>query len=197
MTERVTPFNDPAARFHAGRLGMWLFLVVLLMTFASTILGYIVVRLNNGAAFIPANAPPPPPLLLVSTVVLLLSSVTMQKALKAARTGSASQGGLMVATTALAVAFLGSQVFAWREMWMQNQTITDNLYAWTFYVLTGLHAAHVIGGLVPLTICSWRASHRAYGPEDHRGITYCAMYWHFLDAIWIVMYATLWLGSRR
>ena len=98
MTERVTPFNDPAARFHAGRLGMWLFLVVLLMTFASTILGYIVVRLNNGAAFIPVNAPPPPPLLLVSTVVLLLSSVTMQKALKAARTGSASQGGLMVAT---------------------------------------------------------------------------------------------------
>ncbi len=196
MQKRVTPFDDPTARFDAGRLGMWLFLVVLAMTFASVILGYLVVRLNNGAEFIPTNAPPPPKLLLVSSAILLLSSLTMQKALAAARVQSARQAGLLVLTTVLACAFLVSQAVAWRDLWLQNQTITDSLYAWTFYVLTGLHAAHVLGGLIPLGMCSWRAAHRGYGPTDYRGVAYCAMYWHFLTAVWLVMYATLWFGSR-
>ncbi len=70
------------------------------------------------------------------------------------------------------------------------------LYAWTFYVLTAMHAAHVIGGLPAMAITAFRASRASYTPENHRGIVYCAMYWHFLDGAWIVLYATLWLGSR-
>ena len=89
MSQRDTPFDDPKARFQAGLFGMWLFLVVLAIVFISTIIGYLVVRIDNGAAFIPENAPKPPLLLLVSTGVLLLSSVTMQKALRAGREGDA------------------------------------------------------------------------------------------------------------
>ncbi len=205
--KRVTPFNDPfkdpfgdaihgpMARFNAGRLGMWLFLAVLVMTFASAIMGYVVVRINNGAAFVPVDAQPLPNLLLVSTLIIAVSSVTMQKALAAARLGEAIQAQWMSATVALALAFLLSQAFAWRELLLQQQFIGDNLYAWTFYVLTGLHAAHVIGGLVPLSLTLYRARRCGYGPADTRGITYCAMYWHFLGATWVVLYLTLWLGS--
>ncbi len=195
MKQRDTPFDDPTARFEAGRFGMWLFLIALGIVFAATILGYLVVRIDNGAAFVPADAPRPPGMLLASTVALLLSSVTMQKALRAGRTGDPRQGGLMVATLALALIFLVAQLMAWRSLYAQNLTISDNLYGWTFYVLTGLHAAHVIGGLPPMAITTWRASRGAYGPEDFRGVTYCAMYWHFLDAVWLVLYATLWIGS--
>jgi heme/copper-type cytochrome/quinol oxidase subunit 3 len=46
-----------------------------------------------------------------------------------------------------------------------------------------------------MLIVTARALRGAYGPEDHRGIVYCAMYWHFLDGAWIVLYATLWFGS--
>ncbi|MFM7050582.1 MAG: heme-copper oxidase subunit III [Planctomycetota bacterium] len=197
MAERDTPFDDPTARFAAGRFGMWIFLVVLAVVFASTLLGYIVVRVDNGQAFIPANAPPPPGILLVSTAVLIVSSWTMQRALRFGRTGDPRQGGMMVATSALALVFLGVQLVAWAQLYEQNLAISDNLYAWTFYVLTALHAAHVVGGLPPLAITTWRASQGRYGPDDHRGITYCAMYWHFLDGAWIVLYATLWLGSMR
>jgi cytochrome c oxidase subunit 3 len=102
---------------------------------------------------------------------------------------------MMVATSALALGFLGAQLLAWRELLAQNLGPTDNLYGWTFYVLTAIHAAHVLGGLPPLAITTWRASRGFYGPADHRGITYCAMYWHFLDGVWIVLYATLWIGS--
>ena len=197
MMERDTPFDDPAARFEAGRFGMWLFLIVLGVLFVATILGYLVVRIDNGETFVPSDAPPPPELLLVSTLALLVSSFTMQRAVAAGRSGDPRQGGMMVVTMLLALAFLVMQGVAWAQLVRENLTITDNLYAWSFYVLTGLHAAHVIGGLPPMAITTWRAMRGRYGPENHRGIVYCAMYWHFLDAVWIVLYATLWFGSLR
>lgn len=197
MKERDTPFDDPAARFDAGRLGMWLFLVVLAVTFAATIFGYLVVRIDMGSDFVPVDAPRPPKLLLASTSALLVSSWTMQRALRFARAGDPRQGGMMVATLALAVGFLVLQAVAWSDLLAQDLGPTDNLYGWTFYVLTAIHAAHVLGGLPPMAITAFRASRGRYGPTDHRGIAYCAMYWHFLDAVWIVLYATLWIGSIR
>ncbi|MDI9403184.1 MAG: cytochrome c oxidase subunit 3 [Limnohabitans sp.] len=197
MAQRDTPFDDPTARFEAGRFGMWIFLAALGVVFASTIVGYLAVRIDNGADFVPIDAPRPPAILLASTVLLLISSVTMQRALRFGRSGDPRQGGMMLATTALAVAFLVIQLVAWRQLLSENLGPTDNLYGWTFYVLTALHAAHVVGGLPPLVITTWRASKGLYGPMDHRGITYTAMYWHFLDAVWLVLYATLWLGSMR
>jgi cytochrome c oxidase subunit 3 len=133
----------------------------------------------------------------VSTALLLVSSWTMQRALRFGRSGDPRQGGMMVATSALALGFLAVQGVAWAELYRQNLAISDNLYGWTFYVLTALHAAHVVGGLVPMAITTWRASRGRYGPADHRGITYCAMYWHFLDGAWIVLYTVLLLGSAR
>jgi cytochrome c oxidase subunit 3 len=197
VAQRDTPFDDPTARFEAGRFGMWIFLAALGVVFASTIVGYLAVRIDNGADFVPIDAPRPPAILLASTVLLLISSVTMQRALRFGRSGDPRQGGMMLATTALAVAFLVIQLVAWRQLLSENLGPTDNLYGWTFYVLTALHAAHVVGGLPPLVITTWRASKGLYGPMDHRGITYTAMYWHFLDAVWLVLYATLWLGSMR
>jgi cytochrome c oxidase subunit 3 len=197
MQERDTPFDDPAARFDAGRFGMWLFLLVLGVLFAASILGYLVVRIDNGASFVPEGAPPPPKLLLLSTLALVISSLTMQGAVAAAKVGDPRQGGRMVATMLLAVAFLVLQGIAWAELIRKNIAITDGLYAWSFFVLTGLHAAHVLGGLPPMAITCWRAAKARYGPDNHRGIVYCAMYWHFLDGVWVVLYATLWLGSMR
>jgi cytochrome c oxidase subunit 3 len=176
---------------------MWLFLVVLGVLFVATILGYLAVRIDNADSFVPEGAPPPPALLLVSTAALLVSSFTMQRAVRAGRRGDPRQGGMMVVTMVLALAFLAMQGVAWAELLRENLLITDNLYAWSFYVLTGLHAAHVFGGLPPMAITTWRAMNGRYGPENHRGIVYCAMYWHFLDGVWIALYATLWLGSMR
>jgi heme/copper-type cytochrome/quinol oxidase subunit 3 len=191
-----TPFDDPKARFEAGLFGMWIFLVVLSVLFVSVMLGYIVVRVDNGADFIPQDAPPPPPVLLVSTVVLALSSITMQIALRAGRAGRSGQGPYMLATVGLAAVFLALQLFAWRQMLAAGFGPSGSLYAWTFFVLTATHGLHVIGGLPPMLITTARALRGRYGPENHRGIAYCAMYWHFLDAVWVFLYATLWLGSR-
>ncbi len=197
MKNPVTPFDDPKARFAAGLFGMWLLLIMLGVLFVSAILGYVAVRIDNGAEFIPANAPPLPLLLLLSTALLMVSSFTMQRALVAGRAGEASQGRWMVATLGLALGFLLTQWLAWRVLVGQQIGPSDNLYAWTFFVLTALHGAHVVGGLVPLAITTAHARRLEYTPSNYRGVAYCAMYWHFLGGAWLVLYATLWIGSRH
>ena len=117
-------------------------------------------------------------------------------AMAAARTGQPLLvRHAMGATLALAVLFLGVQVLAWGELWRANASIGSSLYAWTFYVLSGTHALHVLGGLVPMAVVFRRSLQDRYTPASHAGLLYCAMYWHALDAIWIALYATLWLGS--
>jgi cytochrome c oxidase subunit 3 len=197
VKQRDTPFDDPKARFQAGLFGMWIFLIALGVLFAAVILGYVVVRVDNGGAFIPEGAPSPPGILLLSTVLLLASSATMQSAVRAARSGDPLQGRRMVYTLTLALGFLGLQAWAWIHLYAMHLVPTQSLYAWTFYVLTALHAAHVVGGLIPLAVVTRRALRARYNAEDHRGMVYCAMYWHFLDGVWLVLYATLWIGSSR
>ena len=194
----VDPFDAPRERQAAGVFGMWLFLLTLAVLFIATILGYLVVRLNPEPAepFMPDDAPPLPRLLLLSTAALVASGTTMHATVRALRAGRSTRGARFAGITlALALGFLALQAWAWVALWRAELRIEDSLYAWTFYVLTGLHAAHVVGGLVPLAIVWWRARAGRYTPEHPEGAVYCAMYWHFLDAVWIALYATLWLGS--
>lgn len=194
----VDPFDAPHARHAAGVFGMWLFLITLGVLFVATILGYLVVRLNPDPAepFRPLDAPGLPHLLLLSTGALMASSAAMHGTVRAIRQGSQRRAARLAGLTlALAVGFLALQAWAWLDLWRAELRIEESLYAWTFYVLTGLHAAHVIGGLVPLVVVWWRARLGRYSPEHPEGAVYCAMYWHFLDAVWLVLYATLWLGS--
>jgi cytochrome c oxidase subunit 3 len=74
-------------------------------------------------------------------------------------------------------------------------TPSANLYGFTFYMLTGLHAAHVIGGLALLAIVTVRAFCGRYSANAHAGVLYSTMYWHFLDGVWLVMFAVMLLGS--
>ena len=191
------PFADPTARLSAGRFGMWLFLLTLAVVFVATIIGYLAVRISpiNASTWPPPSMPPLPGILFWSTGVLLVSSWTMHRGVRACERGSPAQGGWALATLVLGVGFLVLQLVAWREAVADNMRLKDHLYAWTFFVLTGLHGAHVVGGLVPLGVVTWRSLRGRYGPGRAAGAIYCGMYWHFLDAVWIVLYATLWLGS--
>jgi len=194
----VDPFDSARQRGVAGVFGMWVFIAVVAMIFVSCILGYLVVRFDQppGREWMPKGTPPLPGALLLSTAVLLVSSWTMQDAVRAVRQGRLARAEhAMAATLGLALVFLAVQALAWTQLWRAQATIMSGLYAWTFYVLTALHALHVIGGLVPLCVVCWRAARGRYSPQHPEGVMYCAMYWHFLDAVWLLLYATLWLGS--
>ncbi len=171
---------------------MLAFIVSFAMLFAATILGVVVVRLGDDGTWPPAGLPGLPALLAWSTVVLVVSSGTMWLADRAARRGDASRlASWMITTFLLALAFLVLQALAWWDLIAASVEITDHLYAWTVYVLTALHALHVLGGIGPMALVVVRACRREYTVENHRGVTLVGLYWHFLDVAWLGLYATL------
>jgi cytochrome c oxidase subunit III len=175
-----------------GRLGMVLFLVALGVLFAASMVGYLVVRLR-AATWPPEGSPRLPGGLWMSTAVLLLSSLTMHLALRQAERGrTRALRNRLLATGFLGAAFLISHVLNWSHLITAHHLPAQaNLYAFTFYMLSGLHGAHVLGGLIPLGMTITRAARGAYTAEEHEGIVHMSMYWHFLDAVWLVMFVVL------
>lgn len=197
-----SPITDLRTRLDAGRLGMLLFILSLGMVFAATIVAYVVVRLQLVAEndWRPDDAPGLPALLVLSTLCLLLSSATLHGASVSARAGRSGRvvGGWMGATSLLGLAFLASQLLAWADLARANLVFDESLYAWTFYILTGLHALHVLCGLPPLAVVTRNAWRGCYRPEalTRAGLNHFALYWHFLDAVWLVLVLVLAWGTR-
>ena len=193
------PFATPRARFLAGRMGMWLFLLSLGMLFAASVIGYLVVRLTSDVW--PENLPDLPGMLWVSTGIILCSSLTMQGALESIRSAKGDWlNRAMAMTFALGLGFLVVQAFCWSGWLTQIQShwgeSAEYRFALTsFYVLTGVHAAHVIGGLIPMGVVLKRSLAHRYTNSHHSGVYYVTMYWHFLGGVWIVLYTTLLLGT--
>ncbi|MBM3286565.1 MAG: heme-copper oxidase subunit III [Candidatus Eisenbacteria bacterium] len=179
----------------AGRLGMWLLIASLSILFVASLIGYLAVR-ARAEQWPPPGLPPLPSGLWISTVIILLCSLAIETALRAVR--RQSQGPFLralLATFLLGIVFLASQALNWSGLIAAHAASHANLYTFTFFMLTGLHAAHVIGGLIPLGIVLRRACSGRYTAERHAGVGYCQMYWHFLGAVWLVMFCALLLFS--
>lgn len=176
----------------SGVFGMVLFLASVAMLFGAIVVGFIYIRLTTQSWTIPAGRGVPG-ILWLSTAVILLASVPLWLALLAARrddTAGVSRNLLLA--LALDLLFLVGQSVAWVEI-LSGLSAEDRKtqYVFTFYMLTLTHAAHVVGGLVPLVFVSVRALRGAYNRARHAGVLYMNMYWHFLAAIWVVLFAVL------
>ena len=176
----------------AGILGMRIFLAALGMLFAASIVGYLFVRVR-AQAWPPPGMPRLPHGLWLATAVIVACSAAVAQARRAIRLGETTRATRWLqATLALGAVFLVVQGVNWWGLVTARMTATTkNLYAFTFYMLTGLHAAHVLGGMALLIVVEARARRGRYGSGHHDGITYAAMYWHFLDAVWLVLFAVL------
>jgi heme/copper-type cytochrome/quinol oxidase subunit 3 len=195
FARKDTPFRDPAQRFSAGRLGMRLFLLSLGVLFTASLVGYVAVRVM-ATDWPPRDMPGLPPLLLASTAVILASSASVQWGLTGIRRGDRRRLRLgMIITCALGLAFLILQCANWLILFQSHMDLDRHLYAFTFYMLTGLHALHVLGGLIPMSIVAGAALRGEYTAARHEAVHYLAMYWHFLGAVWVALYAALLIGS--
>jgi cytochrome c oxidase subunit 3 len=189
--------GDPQSRedlpnISTGQLGMIIFLVSLGVLFAGTMAAYLLVRYQN-ATWRTAEQPNLPLGLVGSTAIILGASVALQVATSAIRRNRVQTlQRALVAAFVLGVAFMIAQGVNWVAMSAKNlPPNAKSLYAFTFYMLTGVHALHVIGGFVPLTLCIRNAHRGAYSSLRWNGVKFCAQYWHFLDAVWIIMLTTM------
>ncbi|MGH8832196.1 MAG: bb3-type cytochrome oxidase subunit III [Polaromonas sp.] len=171
----------------ATAIGLWAFMGTATTLFLLFIIAYVM-RMD-GADW---SAITLPWQLWLSTALLVAGSVALQRASAAARGGRGAQArALLWAGGACAVAFLGVQLWAWQVLHALRVVPVGNPAASFFYLLTALHGLHVAGGLVAWGVTArglWRNADPARGAWR---IRLCARYWHFLLAVWGLLFATL------
>jgi cytochrome c oxidase subunit 3 len=173
---------DPQVR----RTGLWVFLAVVTMLF----LLFSIAFMMRMAADDWRVLPEPPWQLWASTALLGASSLAWAAAARDAtpqsvqRTDGAMQTAI-VAAMLLSLAFIGMQLWGWQAMAAMHYGLAANPANSFFYMITGLHGLHVLGGLVVAALV-WRK-------RDGIAISLCARYWHYLLGLWLAMYGLLFL----
>jgi cytochrome c oxidase subunit 3/cytochrome o ubiquinol oxidase subunit 3 len=135
---------------------------------------------------------------IVSTICLLASSLTIMMAERAFKRESVGGFRLWWSTTILLAAiFLGSTAAEWKRLIVEHHlTISTNLFGTTFYSLVGLHASHVIVGLTLLTLVLVFSLKNKIRQADGERIEMISWYWHFVDAVWVVVFTVVYVVGR-
>jgi cytochrome c oxidase subunit III len=180
------------SRLDNAGLAMLFLLAAETMFFAGLISAFFVLRL--GAPVWPPPLQPRLPILVtgLNTLVLLASSVAMAGALRAARRADRKAVVERLAAAAgLGALFLAVQGYEWGRLIHYGLTVTSGAYGATFYTLIGVHAAHVVGALVWLAVTLASAGRLLDGGLTR--LRACATYWHFVVALWPILYVTVYL----
>jgi cytochrome c oxidase subunit 3 len=127
-----------------------------------------------------------------STALMLLSSLTMNFALMAAKKNNFTQiKQALGATLVLGIGFMFCQFIGWSQLSAQKVFFAgkdSNASGSFFYVLTGLHLAHLLGGMLYLLAVNIKALKNKYTAQNYLSLQLCATYWHFLDGLWIYLF---------
>jgi cytochrome c oxidase subunit 3 len=168
----------------------------LTVLFTATLVAYVVTRLGNPIWRAP-TLPRLPLGLLASSSLIIGTSVALHRALGAVRHNQLDAlTRWLDVTIGLALGFLTVQAANWFFLSRAAPSHGGNvLYAFTFFLLTGLHAAHVVGGLVPLFVVAARARQREYSSSRFEGVLLCTQYWHFLTVVWFALLLAIYIGS--
>jgi cytochrome c oxidase subunit III len=177
-----TPSSLPAAK-----LGLGVFLAVAGCLFSLMTAAFF---MRSGST--DWRAPPMPGILWFNTVALIASSVTIQFAqFAAARSDRKSLKLLLVASGVLSLAFLLGQLQAWHELLEVGVFASSNPASSFFFLLTGVHGLHLIGGLVALSRMILRSWSERSAAALAASVELCAIYWHFLLFVWLLLFAML------
>lgn len=176
------------------QLGVLILFCSMSVLFTASIIGFWYMRLT-APHFRAPGLPDLPHGLLFSTALIGLTSFTIGGAQLAVRKNQLEAlKRWLLAAGALGTLFLLMQAANWFTM--RPPRDAPSLYIATFYILTGVHALHVLGGFIPLGIVIHHASQRQYSSSRHEGLSLCAQYWHYLGGVWLVLVAMLYLGNR-
>ena len=177
-----------------GWWGMGLFITTELAIFGSALASYFYLR-TQAPTWPPAGVEEPDILYgSILTVILLSSSIPIWLAERSIRRGN-TRGlrlGFAVALV-LALIFLGMQAFEWH---VSDFTQRDGAYGSLWYTITGLHGAHVIGAVLIVGLLLVRSFRGHFDEEHHLAVSVGALYWHFVDVVWIFIFMSLYLSPH-
>ncbi len=186
-----TPDRRGADR-RASLMGLVILLVATGIVFAGLVTAFVARRLM-GDDWLPMHKPA---ILWLNTGILIASSVALdlaRRALKARRRMAFNRW--WTTATCLGFAFLGGQAIAWGQLRAAGIYVATNPSSSFFYVLTAVHAIHLMGGITALIWVDVQALRLRLGPAKRTAIDVSAVFWHFLDALWIFLMAIFYLWA--
>jgi cytochrome c oxidase subunit III len=195
------------------KIAIWAFIGSECMLFASLISTYLIYKGRSIVGPFPHEACDPPkcathlnailniPVTSMSTFVLLMSSLFMVLALEAVENkGNPGYGGIrgsskfwLLATAIAGTTFLGFQAYEFTSFVHEGLTIRTNLFGSSFFTLTGFHGAHVTAGVLWLLTLLSIDIKRGLQPKDALLVDISALYWHFVDVVWIAIFTLVYL----
>lgn len=185
--------SDESAHQDKSRILTSFLLLVVLMTFGGLIGAYVVVATNRALEWRPFDLPIQ---VWISTVIIALSSITYELGRRSIeRRETHGTRRWLIATTVLGGIFVASQMLVWLALVSRGLYMQGNPYAGFFYILTAVHAVHVIGGIIALgatLLRSWdhtdKEAEQSYRTNLARSVGW---YWHFMGSLWIVLFILL------
>ncbi len=185
----------PPYAHYRGKVGMWCLITAESSIFVIFVVAYLFYAGRSVSGPTPAQVLEVP---ILGSICLFSSSLTIVLAEKAIHVGNIKRFALCwFLTIALGVVFLAMTAREWYHLiYDDGLTIKTNLFGTTFYSLVGLHASHVIIGLTGLTVILLFTLAGAVKQEHSYRISIFAMYWHFVDAVWVVVLSVVYFIAR-
>jgi cytochrome c oxidase subunit III len=202
-------FDTLEQQHEAATLGMWLFLITEVLFFGGLFLAYMLYRVWYPQAWAEASLELDIVLGAFNTAVLIGSSLTMALAVRAAQTGlQRATVGWILATMALGLVFLIVKYFEYAEKFEHHHVPGPNfafpgpnagpaqIYFSLYFLMTGLHATHMLIGFVIMGVIAWMAYKGRFSPQWYTPVEVSGLYWHFVDIVWIFLFPLLYLVDR-
>jgi cytochrome c oxidase subunit 3 len=182
-------------RFPKGtyKIATWILLAAVVMMFVALASAYVF--LSGGEQWKPVRMPRT---FLLSTALILASSVTIEKARQQLAIDIRQHARWMFATLFLGIAFVVSQLVAWRKLVAAGVYLSGNPHNSFFYLFTGAHGLHLFGGMLALTYLVVRSRRLLIGIENEKRIAATdavSLYWHFMDGLWVALFLLLWFWN--
>ena len=203
-------FDDLPQQLDASTFGMWIFLVTEVMFFGGIFAGYAVYRSAYPEAFAAGSLRLDIVLGGFNTVVLIASSLTMALAVRCAQLGdNRGTARLLIMTLVLGTVFLVVKVFEYHHKYVEHLVPGASFHfegplarevqmMFCFYfVLTGMHALHMVVGAGLLIYFIVQARAQRYSPSYYGPVEIMGLYWHFVDIVWIFLFPLLYLIGHR
>jgi len=191
-----TVAERPDTGLYNAKLGIWLFLASEVMLFGALFSSYILLRTGGGEGFLVGQDELNVPLAFVNTLVLIFSSVTIVMSWASLRLGNFAKYRLWMGMTILcAFAFMGIKAVEYGAKFEHHLYPSTSNFLAIYFTLTGLHALHVVGGLI-VNGYLWGPGAKMFASDPQRFINRvetAGLYWHFVDLVWIFLFPSLYL----
>jgi cytochrome c oxidase subunit 3 len=180
--------NGTEPMIPTQKILLWIALAGIIMFFAALMSGYIVRQAEGNWLVFEI-----PSMFYVSTVIILLSSLTMELSKSAIKKDDNKKSyQYLTYTLALGLIFVVCQLMGWNQLVANNIHFSGgNPSESFFYAMSGLHLGHLAFGVISMLVTTYKAKKNRYSAKNYLGISLCAIYWHFLDFLWLILFVFL------